>query len=76
MVKQCFFLPLLLVLPLCAQKPNVVVIISDDAGYSDWGFMDDYLQTLNPGQPKSTVPTPNLDALRTVSYTHLRAHET
>ena len=64
MVKQCFFLPLLLVLPLCAQKPNVVVIISDDAGYSDWGFMDDYLQTLNPGQPKSTVPTPNLDALR------------
>jgi arylsulfatase A-like enzyme len=26
--------------------------------------MDDYLQTLNPGQPKSTVPTPNLDALR------------
>ena len=64
MVKQCFFLPLLLVLPLYAQKPNVVVIISDDAGYSDWGFMDDYLQTLNPGQPKSTVPTPNLDALR------------
>ena len=64
MVKQCFFLSLLLVLPLCAQKPNVVVIISDDAGYSDWGFMDDYLQTLNPGQPKSTVPTPNLDALR------------
>ena len=57
-------LPLLLVLPLFAQKPNVIVIISDDAGYADWGFMDDYIQTLNPGQPKSTVPTPNLDALR------------
>ena len=55
---------LLLVLPLFAQKPNVIVMISDDAGYADWGFMDDYIQTLSPGQPKSTVPTPNLDALR------------
>ncbi len=53
-----------LIYPLLAQRPNVVVIISDDAGYADWGFMDDYLQTLNPGQPESPVPTPNLDALR------------
>ncbi|MBK1833860.1 sulfatase-like hydrolase/transferase [Roseibacillus ishigakijimensis] len=47
-----------------AEKPNVIVLISDDAGYADWGFMDDYLQTLNPGQAPSPVPTPNLDALR------------
>lgn len=55
---------LLLVSPVFAQKPNVVVIISDDAGYADWEFMDDYLQTLNPGQAASPVPTPNLNALR------------
>lgn len=64
MGKKRLFLPFLVAFPLFAQKPNVVVIISDDAGYADWGFMDNYLQTLNPGQPKSTVPTPNLDALR------------
>lgn len=57
-------LSFLLVFPLFAQQPNVIVIISDDAGYADWGFMDDYIQTLNPGQSNSTVPTPNLDALR------------
>ena len=55
---------LLLVSPVFAQKPNVVVIISDDAGYADWEFMDEYLQTLNPGQAPSPVPTPNLNALR------------
>ncbi len=59
-----FLLPFLLLLPLFGQQPNIIVIISDDAGYADWGFMDDYLQSLNPGQPNSTVPTPNLDALR------------
>ncbi len=47
-----------------ATRPNVVVIVSDDAGYADWGFMDAYLQTLNPGQAPSPVPTPNLDTLR------------
>jgi arylsulfatase A-like enzyme len=55
---------LFLTLPLLAQQPNVVVIISDDAGYADWEFMDGYLQTVNPGQAPSPVPTPNLNALR------------
>ncbi|MFT5109874.1 MAG: autotransporter-associated beta strand protein [Pseudoalteromonas tetraodonis] len=47
-----------------AQQPNVVFIISDDAGFADWGFMDPYTQSINPGQATSPVPTPNLDRLR------------
>ncbi len=40
-----------------AQAPNVIVIISDDAGYADFGFMDGL------SGETSQVPTPNLDAL-------------
>ena len=47
-----------------AQLPNIVLIISDDAGFSDWEFMDDYIQSSNPGQDGSPIPTPNLNALR------------
>lgn len=64
MFKSQISASLLLAIPLFAQQPNVVVIISDDAGYADWEFMDDYLQTVNPGQASSPVPTPNLNALR------------
>lgn len=34
------------------QKPNIVFILSDDAGYADFGFMTDHL-----------VPTPNIDEI-------------
>ncbi|MCP5537366.1 MAG: sulfatase-like hydrolase/transferase [Akkermansiaceae bacterium] len=44
--------------------PNVIVIVSDDGGYADWGFMDSYLQTLDASHPATPVPTPNLDSLR------------
>ncbi len=61
-----FLLPLTLLaftaLPTLA-RPNVVVIISDDGGFADWEFMDDYIQTINPGQAGSPVPTPNLNSL-------------
>ena len=58
-------LALLVILPqLRAQQPNIVFIISDDAGFADWGFMDPYTQSVNPGQSPSPVPTPNLDRLR------------
>lgn len=39
-----------LILP--AQKPNIVLIVSDDAGYADFGF-----------QGSKTMKTPNLDKL-------------
>ena len=38
---------------LTGPQPNIIVIVSDDAGWSDFGFQ---------GSPD--VPTPNLDALR------------
>jgi len=49
---------------LAAAAPNIVIIIADDAGYADWEFMDDYLQSVNPGQTGSPVPTPRLNSLR------------
>ena len=39
------------------STPNVIVIISDDAGYADFGFMDGL------SGETSEIPTPNLDAL-------------
>ena len=33
-------------------SPNIIIIVSDDAGWSDFGF-----------QGSTDVPTPNLDAL-------------
>ncbi len=40
-----------------AQQPNIIVIISDDAGWADFGFQD-------PITGRTTnVPTPHLDAL-------------
>ena len=45
-------------------KPNVLVIISDDAGYADFGF-----------QGSKKIPTPNLDKLATrgVAFSHAYA---
>ncbi len=43
--------------PANATRPNVVLIISDDAGYNDFGFMAELHGTT------TDVETPNLDAL-------------
>ncbi len=49
-------------------SPNVVVIISDDAGYADFGFMNGLSGTT------SVVPTPNLDALAARGVKFSRAY--
>ncbi|QDS98505.1 sulfatase-like hydrolase/transferase [Adhaeretor mobilis] len=50
------------------QAPNVIVIISDDAGYADFGFMNGLSGS------SSVVPTPNLDALANRGVTFSRAY--
>ena len=57
-----------------SSVPNIVVIIADDAGYADWEFMDDYLQSVNPGQAGSPVPTPRLNSLRERGVLFTRAY--
>jgi len=46
------------------DRPNIVFILADDMGYGD-------VQALNP---KSTIPTPNLDRLAAEGMTFLDAH--
>lgn len=54
-----------------ADRPNVVVIISDDAGWADYGFMRDADSAADPGSA-GAVPTPSLDQLaaRGVTFTN------
>jgi arylsulfatase A-like enzyme len=47
------------------QKPNIVLILSDDAGYADFSFMTDHL-----------VPTPNIDAIAKQGIKFTDAHVT
>ncbi|MCA9234417.1 MAG: sulfatase-like hydrolase/transferase [Planctomycetales bacterium] len=49
-------------LPAANAQSNVVVIISDDAGWADYGFMRNIDSAADPGN-RGAVPTPNLDAL-------------
>ena len=42
----------LLALPAAANKPNVIVFLSDDVGYGEYGF-----------QGNAEIPTPNIDAI-------------
>ncbi len=49
-------------------RPNVIVIICDDAGYADFSFMDGL------SGETSEVPTPSLDALAARGVTFSRAY--
>jgi len=57
-------LALLATSTLAADKPNIVFIMGDDMGYGD-------VQALNP---KSVIPTPNLNRLAAEGMTFLDAH--
>ena len=51
-----------------ALRPNIIVIICDDAGYADFGFMN------SVSGSTSQVPTPHLDALASRGVTFSRAY--
>lgn len=51
-----------------ALRPNIIVIICDDAGYADFGFMNAHSGST------SEVPTPHLDALAARGITFSRAY--
>ncbi|WP_197529415.1 sulfatase-like hydrolase/transferase [Botrimarina mediterranea] len=59
---------------LSVERPNVVLIITDDAGWADFGFIRDADPAANPGA-RGVIPTPNLDRLasRGVSFTNAYA---
>ena len=54
----------LLAAPAPSETPNIVFILADDMGYGD-------VRTLNP---RSTIPTPNLDRLAGEGMTFTDAH--
>lgn len=54
--------------PASAKPPNIIVIISDDAGFGDFGFMSAYSQT------SDDIPTPALDSLATRGLTCTNAY--
>ncbi|MEM9352106.1 MAG: sulfatase-like hydrolase/transferase [Planctomycetota bacterium] len=56
-----------------AAQSNVVVIVSDDAGWADYGFMRSADAAADPGN-RGSVPTPNLDALAAMGVTFTNAY--
>jgi arylsulfatase A-like enzyme len=62
-MKLSLFLLFLSVATLCAAPPNVVLIISDDHGWTDYGFMG-----------HAEVKTPNLDRLASQSLVFPRGY--
>ncbi|MFC5683139.1 sulfatase [Flavobacterium sp. MAHUQ-51] len=47
------------------ESPNIIVILTDDAGYADFGFQSDKL-----------IPTPNIDVLQQNGVTFTQAYAT
>lgn len=47
------------------SKPNIIIILTDDAGYADFGF-----------QSQKLIPTPNIDALQNNGITFSQAYVT
>lgn len=55
------------------ERPNVVLIITDDAGWADYGFMRAADPAANPGA-RGAIPTPNLDRLASLGVTFTNAY--
>ncbi len=55
----------LLTFNVTAQQPNIIVIVTDDAGYADWGF-----------QGSEVCETPNIDDLRSEGIYFSQAYVT
>ncbi len=67
-------LMLILAVPFCsAQQKNVVLIISDDAGWADYGFMRNATSAADPGN-SGIVPTPQMDRLASMGVTYTNAY--
>lgn len=62
---------LLMPIGIAQNSPNVVVIVADDAGFADWGFMDG-VSGSNP--TPTNIPTPSLDALAARGVKFSRAY--
>ncbi len=58
---------------LAQDRPNVVLIISDDAGWADFGFVRDVDPVANPGA-RGAIPTPNLDRLASAGVSFNNAY--
>lgn len=54
-------------------QSNVVVIISDDDGWADYGFMRNADPAADPGN-RGAIPTPHLDSVATMGVTFTNAY--
>lgn len=73
-VKHSFLLAIgLSCTALAAAQSNVVLIVTDDAGWADYGFMRDATGDADPGNA-GAVPTPNLDRLAGSGVTFTNAY--
>jgi len=63
-IKSILIIPFLIVTFSCTDsKPNILIILADDAGYSDFGFMG-----------SDEIKTPNLDKLASDGVTFNNAY--
>lgn len=65
MLSTSFVLMLTLLAAGQTSKPNIIIILTDDAGYADFGF-----------QSHKLIPTPNIDALQSNGITFSQAYVT
>ena len=84
------FFSLIIVISLWSEdRPNIIILLADDLGWADLGYQGSndirspHIDKLanngvrfTDGHVSASVCSPSRAGLMTVSYTHLRAHET